>query len=58
MVKVLSFSYEHCFGPFTMLLVEGPTEMRLFRHLPNYLSYELGDVFRKCSKLNQNLENG
>ena len=26
MVKVLSFRFQQCFGPFTMLLVEGSSE--------------------------------
>ena len=35
MVKGLSFSFEQCFGPFTMLLVKGFSETGLFRHLCN-----------------------
>ena len=30
MVKVLSFSFQQCFSPFSMLLVEGSPETRLF----------------------------
>ena len=37
MVKVLSFSFEQCFGPLTMLLVEGSSETGLFGHLSNHL---------------------
>ena len=53
MVKVLLFSFQQCFGPFTMLLVEGSSETELFRHLSNhvfrsqaqkYISYE-GHLF-------------
>ena len=35
MVKVLSFRFQQCFGPFTMLLVERFFETRLFRKLSN-----------------------
>ena len=66
MVKALSFSFEQCFGPFTMLLVEGSFEMRLFRDLSNhvsrspevqkYIGYEDHLVFIMF-KLNLNLEN-
>ena len=35
MVKVLSFRFQQCFGPFTMLLVERSFETRLFRKLSN-----------------------
>ena len=35
MVKVLSFSFKQCFNLFTMLLVEGSSEMGHFRHLSN-----------------------
>ena len=31
-VKVLSFRFQHCLIPCTMLLVKGFSEMRLFRH--------------------------
>ena len=37
MVKFMSFSFEQCFGPFTMLLVEGSCETGLFRHLANHV---------------------
>ena len=30
MVKVLSFSFEQCFGPFTMLLVKQSSETELY----------------------------
>ena len=33
MVKVLSFRFQQCLGPFTMLLVECSSEMGLFIHL-------------------------
>ena len=33
--KMLSFRFPQCFNPFTMLLVEGSSEMVLFRHLCN-----------------------
>ena len=66
MVKALSFSFEQCFGPFTMLLVEGSFETRLFRHLSNhvsrspevqkYIGYEDHLLFIMF-KLNLNLEN-
>ena len=36
-IKVLSFRLQQCFGPFTMLLVEGSTEKGLFRHLCNHV---------------------
>ena len=54
MVKVLSSSFEQCFGYFTMLFAEGSFEMGLFSHLSNhvfgspqtqkYMSYE-GHIF-------------
>ena len=34
MVKVLPFTFEKCFGPFSMLLVKGSSETWLFRYLP------------------------
>ena len=37
MIKVLSFRCQQCFGQFVMLLVEGPSETRLFRHLSNHV---------------------
>ena len=37
MVKVLSFLFQQCFAPFTMLLVEGSSETGLFRHLYNHI---------------------
>ena len=36
MGKMLSFSVEQSFGPFTMLLVEGSSKKGLFRHLSNH----------------------
>ena len=33
MSKVLWLRFEHCLDPFTMLLFERSSEMRLFRHL-------------------------
>ena len=54
MVNVLSCRSQQCFRPFPMLLVEGSSQTRLFRHLPNhvfcsvqfpkYLSYK-GNLF-------------
>ena len=50
MVKFVSFRFQHCLIPFTMLLVEGSSETQLFRDLSNnvfrnpysrkYISYE------------------
>ena len=67
MLKVLSFRFQQCFRPFTVLFVEGSSELRLFRHLSNnvfrspyvqkYMSYEGHSFFWKCSKLNVNFEN-
>ena len=37
MLKVLSLSFEQCFGPFAILLVKGSSETGLFRVLFNYL---------------------
>ena len=37
MVKALSFRFQKCFGPFTMLLVEGSSETGLFRSLSNHV---------------------
>ena len=37
MVKVMSFRFQLCFGPFTMSLVEVSSETRLFRHLKNHV---------------------
>ena len=37
MVKVLSFSFQQFFGPFTVLLVEGSSETGLLRHLSNHV---------------------
>ena len=67
MLKVLYFRFQQCFRPFTVLFVEGSSELRLFRHLSNnvfrspyvqkYMSYEGHSFFWKCSKLNVNFEN-
>ena len=47
MVKALPFRFEQCFGPFTMLLVKGSSETRLFRHLSNHVfwSPKIHEVF-------------
>ena len=47
MVKVLSFRFDQCFGPFTMLVVKGSSEMGLFRHLSNnvFLSPAMRVIF-------------
>ena len=37
MVKVPSFSFEVCFEPFTMLLVEASYETGLYKHLSNHV---------------------
>ena len=37
MVKVLSFRFQQCFGPFTMLVIEGSSETKLLRHLCNHV---------------------
>ena len=37
MVKLLSFRFQQCFGPFTMSLVRGSSELGLFRHLSNHI---------------------
>ena len=37
MVKDVSFRFENCFGPFTVLLVEGSSETGLFRNLSNHV---------------------
>ena len=39
MVKVLSFGFEQCFGPFTMFFVEVSPERGLFRHLSNHVCW-------------------
>ena len=54
MLKVLSFIFQQCFEPFTMLFVEGSSERGLLGHLFNpvfrspevkkYISYE-GHLF-------------
>ena len=64
MVKVLSVSFEKCFVPFTVLLVEGFSETALFRHLSNHVfqdpkvqkhisirSYFFSKIFKLKSKL-------
>ena len=60
MVKVVSFRFQPCLIRFTMLLVEGSSEMQLFRYLTNnifrnpqfqnYISYE-GHLFLKVFKI-------
>ena len=66
MVRVLSFSFEQYFSAFTMLLVEGSSETGFLRHLSNDVFWTLKFkntsgrsviLFKKCSKLNLNLEN-
>ena len=67
MVKVLLLSFEQCFDPFTMLLVEEFPETGLYRHLSKlvfqspsvqkYISYESHRFFENGSKLNINLQN-
>ena len=37
MEKVLSFRYQQCFSPITVLLVEGSSETGLFRLLSNHV---------------------
>ena len=37
MVNGLSFSFEHCYGPFNMVPVEESSETGLFRHLSNHV---------------------
>ena len=37
MVKLVSFRFQHCLIPVTMLLVEGSSETALFRHLFNHV---------------------
>ena len=59
-VKMLSFRFQHCLIPCTMLFVQGFSEMRLFRHLSNnvfenpqfrkYIGYEGHLFFWKCAK--------
>ena len=36
MVKVLSFRFQQCFSPFTMLLVQLSSETRLYKYLSNH----------------------
>ena len=58
MVKVLSFRFQQCFGPFTMWLLEGSSERGLFRHLSNHVfenpsvkKYIRSSFLWKCSKI-------
>ena len=37
MIKVLWCRFQQCLGTFTMLLVEGSSEIGLFRHLSNHV---------------------
>ena len=61
MIKVKLCRFEPCLGTFTMLIVDGSSEMGLFRHLCNYVLRvrNFGNpkgvrviFFSKCSKLN------
>ena len=62
MVKVLLLSFEQCFGPFTISLVEGSSETGLFSYLFNdffrswgilkYITFEDHHFYGKKSKLN------
>ena len=54
MVKMLSFSFEQCFGPFTMLLVGGSSERGTFRRFSNqgFLSASVQKYIRGRSALN------
>ena len=46
MIKVLSFRLKLSFGPFTILLVEGFSEMGHFRHLANHVlgAHNFGNI--------------
>ena len=65
-MKVVSCRFYKCFGPFNMLTVEGCSEKRPFRQLPNHvfcslyfpkhMSYEVHLLF-KCSKIDIYLRN-
>ena len=65
MVKVLSFSFQQCFSPFSMLLVEGSTETRLFYLTTHFRGRKFENTFKlwgspffwKSPKLNLNIEN-
>ena len=37
MVKMLWCRFKQCLGPFIMLLVDGPSQAGLFRHLSNHV---------------------
>ena len=60
MIKTLLLRLKQCFGPFTMLPVEGSSETELFRHSSNhvfrslyfckYINYE-GHRFLKMFKI-------
>ena len=66
MAKLLSWRFQQCLGLFTMLLVEGFSEMGLLAYLSNhvfqslelrkYISYK-GQFFSKCSKVNVDFKN-
>ena len=61
LIKVLSFIFQNCLKPFTMLLLVGSPETRLFRHLSNYvfgnpyfgqyISYKVNVFFFKIFKI-------
>ena len=63
---MVSFRFQHCLIPFTMLLVEGFSETQLFRYLsnnvfrnpkfPKYISYE-DEIFVKLCKILSTFEN-
>ena len=66
MVRVLSFSFEQYFSPFTKLLVEGSSETRLLRHLSSDVFWSLKFkntsgrrviFFKKMFKIEFNLGN-
>ena len=68
MIKVLLCRFHKCLGPFSMLTVEGCSEMALFRESSNkvfyspyfgrYISYDNLFFFWKCLKLDQDSING
>ena len=66
MIKMLSYRFERWFGTFTMLLLEGSSETRLFRHLYDHVfwSRNFGNTkytsvifFLKYLKFNLDFEN-
>ena len=62
MIKLLSWTFQPCFGQFTKFLVERSSETGLFRHLsynifhslqfPKYISHEDHLFFLNCAKFN------